>query len=231
MSLFKDTLRDCLNEAGIAYDEMQIELSEKYYKFVIEANKSFNLTRITGERDAARQHFAEAVMLFKYYELPQGARVIDVGSGAGFPGIPIKIFRPDIEMTLLDSSEKKAEFIQTAAEGLGISVNAAAQRAEDAGKASYRESFDAALSRAVAPLNMLLELCVPFIKTGGIFAAWKGESYRAELNEAQSALASLGCVEKSSHVIGEGAIILIEKQNPTPEKYPRRFAKIKSQPL
>jgi 16S rRNA (guanine527-N7)-methyltransferase len=104
-------------------------------------------------------------------------------------------------------------------------------RAEEAAKGALRESFDIALSRAVAPLNMLLELCIPFVRPGGTFAAWKGESFEEELSEAGGALSALGCAVKSSHVIGPGAIILIEKQKPTPDVYPRRFPKIKSDPL
>lgn len=231
MSLFKETLERCLKNAGIEYNEKQIELSEEYYKLVIEANKSFNLTRITGEEDAARQHFSEAAILLKYYQPPQSAKIIDIGSGAGFPGIPLKIMRPDFDMTLLDSSEKKADFIKSAAEKITLNVTAVSERAEEAGRGAYRESFDTVLCRAVAPLNMLLELCVPLLRVGGIFAAWKGESYKAEIQDADNALDTFGCIIKASHVIGEGAIILIEKKEPTSEKYPRRFAKIKSQPL
>jgi 16S rRNA (guanine527-N7)-methyltransferase len=231
MSLFEDALRGCLEGAGIVYGERQIALSEEYYKLVVKKNKYLNLTRITGEREAAIQHFAEGMMLLKYYAPPEGARLIDIGSGAGFPGIPIKIMRPDIDMTLLDSAGKKTEFIKTAAESIGIDVNVIPERAEEVGRGALRESFDAALSRAVAPLNMLIELCVPFVKTGGVFAAWKGESYKAEIGEAQGAFNALGCAVTESHVIGEGAIMLIEKLKSTPDKYPRRFAKMKSQPL
>jgi 16S rRNA (guanine527-N7)-methyltransferase len=190
-----------------------------------------NLTRITDEAGAARQHFADAVSVLKFLPLPPGSSVIDVGTGAGFPGIPVKIIRPDISLALLDSSGKKTDFIKHSADKLGINVSVVCARAEEAAHEALRERFDACFSRAVAPLNMLLELCVPFLRTGGTFAAWKGESFEAELSEAKGALAALGCTVTGSHFIGPGAIILIEKQKPTPDIYPRRFSKIKSSPL
>jgi 16S rRNA (guanine527-N7)-methyltransferase len=231
MSQFYETLARSLSEAGIEHSEEQITLCEAYYKLVAQANEHMNLTRITGESEAARQHFADAARVLRFLELPRGCRVIDIGTGAGFPGLPIKILRPDIDLTLLDSSGKKTDFIKTAAASTGIEVTVLCARAEEAAGGELRESFDSVLSRAVAPLNMLLELCVPFLRTGGTFAAWKGESFEAELSEAKGALAALGCTVTGSHFIGPGAIILIEKQKPTPDIYPRRFSKIKSSPL
>ncbi len=231
MSIFSDTLKRSLDATGIDYGEEQITLCEEYYRLVVEANRHINLTRITGEEQAARQHFADSVRVLGFLDMPSGSRVIDIGAGAGFPGVPVKLLRPDLELTLLDSSGKKCDFIKTAAERLGVSVSVVAQRAEDAARCTLRESFDFVLSRAVAPLNILAELCVPFVRTGGVFAAWKGESYRQELSQAQSAIETLGCRVKETHFIDPGAIILIEKQKPTPDTYPRRFAKIKANPL
>lgn len=231
MSIFSDTLCQCLDEAGITYNQRQIALCEEYYRLVAEANKHMNLTRITGEADAARRHFADTAKALKFFALPQGSGAVDVGTGAGFPGIPVKIIRPDINLTLLDSSAKKTDFIKSAADKLGISVSLVCARAEEAAHGPLRESFDVCFSRAVAPLNMLLELCVPFVKTGGIFAAWKGENLGGELKESRFALDTLGCRVKDTGFIDPGYIILIEKQKPTQEKYPRRFSKIKSSPL
>ena len=205
MSIFSDTLRQCLDEAGIAYEAQQIALCEEYYKLVAEANKYMNLTRITDEADAARQHFADAVKVLNFLSLPPGCSVIDVGTGAGFPGIPVKIIRPDIRLTLLDSSGKKTDFIKNSADKLGINVNVICARAEEAAHGALRERFDACFSRAVAPLNILLELCVPFVKTGGMFAAWKGKASNEEIGEARNGLEILGCRVKSTNFIDPGS--------------------------
>jgi 16S rRNA (guanine527-N7)-methyltransferase len=231
MSIFFDTLSRALERYGIRHTREQISLCEEYFKLVASANEHMNLTRITDEEQAALRHFADAARLLEFFTLPEGCRVIDIGSGAGFPGIPLKILRPNIDLTLLDSSGKKTDFISASAESLNINVTVVCARAEEAAKTYIRGYFDAAVSRAMAPLDMLLELCVPFLCTGGTLAAWKGESYEEELSEARGALATLHCYETGSHFIDPGAIILIEKQKPTPDIYPRRFAKIKQKPL
>ncbi len=231
MSIFRESLSRSLDEAGITYEQTQIALCEEYYKLVFEANKHMNLTRITDEEQAAKQHFSDSARVFSFLDIPSGSGVIDIGSGAGFPGMPVKLLRPDIEMTLLDSSAKKCEFIKRAADKLGVGVTVIAGRAEEEARGLLRESFDFVLSRAVAPLNMLLELCAAFIRVGGAFAAWKGESYEEELSQAPGAIKTLGCRVNDAHFIDPGAIILIEKQKPAPDLYPRRFSKIKSNPL
>jgi 16S rRNA (guanine527-N7)-methyltransferase len=231
MSIFADTLMRSLSEAGIEYEQAQIKLCEEYFKLVYEANRHMNLTRITDDAQAARQHFADSVRVLSFLDISSGSRIIDIGTGAGFPGMPVKLLRPYIEITLLDSSCKKCDFIKSAAEKLGISVTVLAARAEEGARSALRESFDFAFSKAVAPLNMLVELCSPFVRVGGAFAAWKGESYEQELAEAERAIGTLGCRVKSTHFINPGAIILIGKQKPTPDIYPRRFSKIKASPL
>ena len=231
MSIFSDTLCQALDDAGIQYETSQINECETYFRLVEKANKHMNLTRITDDADAAIRHFAEAVMLLRDTDLPQGCRVIDIGTGAGFPGMPLKLMRPDINITLLDASGKKTKFVRDAALSMGIDVHVLCARAEDAAETDFRESYDAAVSRAVAPLNILTELCVPFVKVGGIFAAWKGESYEQELSNSSHAFLELGCVIKSRRPVGRGALIITAKQKPTPIMYPRRFAKIKAQPL
>ena len=231
MSLFSDTLSRALDETDIGYKKDQIAQCEAYYHLVAETNRHTNLTRITDEADAAQRHFAEAAALLNFTSLPDNARVIDIGTGAGFPGVPLKILRPDIDMTLLDASGKKIDFIRRAAETLCIDVNVLCARAEDAAKNDLREQFDAAVSRAVAAMNMLTELATPFVRIGGIFAAWKGEAYAQELSDASDALSTLGCKVTGIHPLGQGALIIAEKQKPAPVGYPRRFAKIKSHPL
>ena len=136
-----------------------------------------------------------------------------------------------MDLTLIDSSGKKTDFIKSAAEKTGINVTVIAARAEEAARYELRENFFAAVSRAVAPLNILLELCAPFVKTEGVFAAWKGENYKQELKEANSAVKALGLRFKSQHEIGPGALLLFSKYKPSPTEYPRRYSKIKSSPL
>jgi len=170
--------------------------------------------------------------LICWLTLPDGARVIDVGTGAGFPGVPLKLLRPDISLTLLDASQKKTDFIRRAVDELGIDAAVLTARAEEAAHLpALREHFDVALSRAMAPLSMLVELCAPFLRVGGVLAAWKGERAAQELADAHGALTALNCRLRSRHPIGPGELLLLEQQKPAPDAYPRRFAKIKSQPL
>lgn len=229
MSIFAETLKQLIKQSGISCTGEAMALCEQYYKLVVDANKRTNLTRITSESQAAQMHFFGAIELLKYVELPQGAKVIDIGTGAGFPGVPLKIVRDDIDMTLLDSSGKKSEFVRQATKEIGLDAAVLSIRAEEAEE--LKETFDVALSRAVASLPMLVELCVPLVKVGGLFVAWKGEKFAQELVDASKAIAELGCVISATHNVGEGAIIVMQKNKPTPEIYPRRFAKIKSEPL
>ena len=231
MSIFDETLEAALLGAGITHDAALIERCHTYYSHVVRVNEQLNLTRITDEAQAAQQHFADAMRLTRFFDLPQGCRVIDVGTGAGFPGVPLKLLRPDIRLTLLDASGKKMDFVRDTLEAMGIKAQVACARAEEFARTGARESFDLALSRAVAPLRTLVELCVPLLRTGGTMTAWKGESAEQELAEAKRALSELGCETTSIHPIGPGSLLLIRKQKPAPEKYPRRFAKIKSDPL
>lgn len=229
MSIFKNTLEELLTINNIHCAEDTADKCEVYFNLLIEANKTTNLTRITDEQEAAKMHFFGAIELLKYLELPEGAKVIDVGTGAGFPGIPIKIARPDLDMTLMDSAGKKTAFVKNAADTMGLDVTVLNKRAEEVPE--MRGSFDFAVSRAVANLNMLTELCVPLLKTGGSLAAFKGERYSEELSEAKGAIKKLYCEISAIHKLDTGAIIVITKQKPTPDTYPRRFSKIKKTPL
>jgi 16S rRNA (guanine527-N7)-methyltransferase len=231
MSIFEDTLERELTEAGILHDAALIARCHAYHSHVARVNEQLNLTRITDEAQSAVQHFADAMRLTTFLELPRGCRVIDVGTGAGFPGVPIKLLRGDIELTLLDAAGKKTDFVRDTLEAMTVEARVICGRAEELARAQLRESYDVVLSRALAPLPMLLELCVPLLRVGGTLAAWKGETFAEKLSEAKSALDTLGCAVKSVHAIGPGALLLFTKQKPTPEKFPRRFAKFKSDPL
>jgi 16S rRNA (guanine527-N7)-methyltransferase len=231
MSLFTNALENRLNEIGLAYEPSLPGKCETYYQHVVEANRHLNLTRITGEEEAAVQHFADAMELAAWQSIPAGCRMVDIGTGAGFPGVPLKLLRPEIQITLMDASGKKTDFIRQTLSSMNIDAEVLCARAEEAARTPLREHFDIAVSRAVAALPMLLELAVPFLKTGGVLATWKGETADDELAGAAGALRTLGCVVKSRHPIGRGALLLIEKQQPTPDVFPRRFSKIKSQPL
>ena len=231
MSAFEETLKSQLAEAGIPCDDALVSRCRAYFDAVVTANAHLNLTRITDEAQAAKAHFADAMLLTKYIDLPHGCRVIDVGTGAGFPGVPLKLLRPDIDLTLLDAAGKKTDFIKSALTPLDIEATVICGRSEELARAMLRESFDVALSRAVASLPMLMELCVPLLKIGGTLAAWKGESFFDELAGAKNALSVLSWEVSKTQPVGQGALLLIQKQKPTPEKYPRRFAKIKSDPL
>ncbi len=231
MILFKKTLAQKLESIGLKLNETVLDRCAAYYGHVLEANKHQNLTRITDEAQAAEQHFADAMALCRVIELPIGCRIIDMGTGAGFPGVPLKFLRGDIDLTLLDASGKKTEFIKNALADMNVQAHVICGRAEELGRQNLRESFDMVVSRAVASLPMLLELGVPLLRTGGTLAAWKGETFKQELKEAATAMQKLGCAETGRYTAGLGAILLIQKQKPTQEFYPRRFSKIKSSPL
>jgi 16S rRNA (guanine527-N7)-methyltransferase len=231
MSQFTEVLESHLALLGLPYEPSLPGKCEMYYLQVMEANRHLNLTRITGEAEAAVQHFADAMALVSWLKLPSGCSVLDIGTGAGFPGVPLKLLKPDIHLTLMDASGKKMDFVRQTLKDMNVDADVLCTRAEEAARTSLREHFDIVVSRAVAALPMLLELSVPLLKTGGTLATWKGETADEELAVASNALKTLGCVVTERRSIGRGALLLFEKQTPTPEGYPRRFSKIKSQPL
>jgi 16S rRNA (guanine527-N7)-methyltransferase len=198
---------------------------------LIEKNKVMNLTAITEPQAVAKLHFADCLALLKMTDF-HGKTVIDVGCGAGFPGVPLKIGEPSMKLTLLDSLQKRITWLTELLPTLGVEAKCVAARAEEYG---YREQFDIATSRAVARLPILAELCLPFVKVGGCFLAMKAAAAREELEEAKRAIAVLG--GKLERVVeyeidgAERCVLLIRKCKPTPPQYPRRFAKIKQNPL
>lgn len=206
-----------------------------YHRALEAGSAVMNLTAITGEVNTARLHFLDCASLLGTAQL-KNARVIDVGTGAGFPGLVLKIAEPSIQLTLLDSLRKRVDFLARTSVDLALSgVTCLHARAEEAFQ--LREEFDFAVSRAVARLNLLCELCLPFVRVGGSFLAMKGPGAAEELAEAEKAIALLGGEFIAAHcytVPGTDVchcILEIRKISPTPAQYPRRFAKIQKQPL
>ena len=214
-------------------DAEQIWKFTEYYNKLLDWNSRINLTRITEPSEVAAKHFADSVLGAKL--LPQGARVVDVGTGAGFPGVPLKIVRPDIELVLVDSLGKRVRFLEELTRSLGIEAVCIHARAEDAARQpGLREAFDAATSRAVAPMNVLLELTTPFVKVGGASLMYKGASAREELEVCGKALRTLGCRAECVDLEAEwGArtIVLARKVSPTPAKFPRKAGTAQKTPL
>ena len=232
----KNLLKTECSEIGVELNDFQLEQFEKYYKLLIEWNKKINLTRITEPDEVVTKHFVDSLTLLKYCEIPENAKVIDVGTGAGFPGIPLKIVRPDINLTLLDSLNKRLNFLNEVCGEIGIKAELVHARAEDGAKnVEYRERFDFAVSRAVARLNTLSEYCIPYIKVGGKFISMKGPELSEELGEAKAAIKTLGGeVDKVSEFDLKDSgrtIVVINKITKTPKTYPRHSSKIKSKPL
>ena len=228
-------LRDGFAALGLPLSEAALERYRAYYTFLAERSQVMNLTAIHGEEDTARLHFLDCAALLSMADFA-GARVIDVGSGAGFPGLPLKIAQPEMELTLLDSLAKRVQFLSETCALLELeNVTCLHARAEDA--PDLRETFDIAVSRAVARLDVLCELCLPFVKTGGVFLAMKGPASGQELEDAARAIETLGggeCAVLPYTIPGtdtEHNAGRIVKLRPTPAQYPRRWAKIQKAPL
>ena len=227
----KEILREEARLLGLSLGEEQLAQCERFSDALLEKNKVMNLTAITEPEAVARLHFADCLALLTVEEF-RGKRVIDVGCGAGFPGVPLKLGEPTIELTLLDSLQKRVNWLRETLEALAVPAECVAARAEEYG---HREEFDIAVSRAVARLNVLCELCLPFVKVGGCFIAMKAASAQDEIDEAKRAVSLLGGkVERVvSYSVGEAEhrAVVIRKLRPTPAAYPRRFSKIKQSPL
>lgn len=229
----KDTLKNRLPGLGLSLSEETVDTLCAFGNAVIEQNKVMNLTAITQPEQVAKLHLLDSLTLLTLEDL-QGKRMIDVGCGAGFPGVPVKIACPQAQLTLLDSLGKRMQWLETVLPTLGVEAECITARAEEA-VAARRESYDIATSRAVARLNILLELTAPYVKVGGKVLAMKGTAAEEELTEAKNAIKKLGLqVEKvESFPVSDTAhtVIVLRKVAPTPPQYPRRFAKIKQSPL
>lgn len=214
------------------------ELLERYGLALIEKNKVMNLTAITDPLDVATLHMLDCAALLDCARL-QGRTLIDVGTGAGFPGLPLKILVPSLEVTLLDSLNKRVDWLTEVCGSLGLTgVRAVHARAEEAGQdPALREQFDFATARAVADLRLLCELCLPFVKVGGRFLAMKSAGCDGEAEAAQNAISTLGgrLVGFHDYAIPHTQVVhrvvVIEKRAPTPAQYPRRWAKLQKAPL
>ena len=232
----EEILRQGLHQQGLPADGETLGRFRVYYENLEKYNRVMNLTAITGEADAARLHFLDCAALASAAPL-RGKTLIDVGTGAGFPGMVLKILCPELNLTLLDSLDKRLDFLRDSCEKLGFAdVTLVHARAEEPPE-GFRESFDYASARAVARLNVLCELCLPYVKPGGAFLAMKGPELDAELREAYVALKTLGgaAERQIAYAIPETAldhrIAIIRKTGPSPKKYPRRWAQIKKKPL
>ena len=234
----KDIVLQATKDFKIKLNETQLEQLETYFKMLVEWNEKINLTAITDTEGVAIKHFADSLALFNYVDIPQNASVIDVGTGAGFPGVVLKIARPDIKLTLLDSLNKRLVFLQEVLNATNLEAELVHSRAEDGGNdEDLREQFDFSVSRAVARLNVLSEYCLPYVKVGGSFVTLKGPDAEEEINEAKNAIYLLGGkINKVSEYSlpmdgGERTIAVIRKKNKTAKKYPRNSGKIKAKPL
>lgn len=234
--MLEEILQSGFEALELTPDSAAIGRYRKYYERLDEVNRVMNLTAISGEEDTARLHFLDCAAILAHVDM-HGARVIDVGTGAGFPGLALKIAQPDISLTLLDSLDKRIGFLRDTVETLELDdVECVHARAEEAAQ-ERRESYDFATARAVARLEVLCELCLPFVRVGGCFVAMKGPDVAEELNSAARAISILGGrMEKPvSYTIPSTGIthtlVVIKKERPSPAKYPRRWAQIKKQAL
>lgn len=231
--MMTEALATGLQELGLDLEAPVQQQLCRFAQAVLDQNQVMNLTAITDPDQVARLHLVDSLTVLKTMDLA-GKRVIDVGCGAGFPGVPLKIACPRMELTLLDSLGKRVKWLQSILPQLGVEARCVAARAEEA-VSTCRESYDIATSRAVARLNILLELTAPFVKVGGYVLAMKGTAAREELAEAKNALSRLGLqVEKIQEFpMGDTShgVIVLKKVKPTPPHYPRRYAKIKQSPL
>ena len=229
----KETLAKGLPGLGLALAEETQDTLCAFGEAVIEQNKVMNLTAITEPTQVAKLHLLDSLSLLNLEDLA-GKKVIDVGCGAGFPGVPVKIACPGMALTLLDSLGKRMQWLETVLPTLGVEAECITARAEEA-VADRRESYDYATSRAVARLNILLELTAPYVKVGGKVLAMKGTAAQEELVEAKNAISRLGLqVEKVVEFPMDGTahtVIVLKKVAPTPPQYPRSYAKIKQMPL
>lgn len=232
-----ELLKSDAEKLGLSIDDGKIMQFQKLAELLVEQNKTMNLTAITDPDGIAVKHFADSISVLTATEFAENARVLDVGTGAGFPGIPLLIMRPDLDLTMLDSTAKKLKYVANTVDELGLSANVLHTRAEEAGQSKeYRETFDIVCSRAVAALNVLCEYCLPFVKVGGYFVAMKAAKAQEEIDGAKAAIKLLGgkIMEEKSFRLSDGGernIIIIKKISHVPPKYPRVSAQIAKKPL
>ena len=235
LSKFKDTL----SEWNIELDENQIQQFVQYYEMLIEKNKVMNLTTITEFDQVIEKHFLDSISLGLAMNLHQNLKMIDLGTGAGFPGIPLKIAFPELQITLADSLNKRVLFLQEVIDALKLTkIEAVHGRAEElARNVGYREQYDLCVSRAVANLATLSEYCLPFISLGGKFVSYKSGEIEEEVNDAKKAIATMGGKVSDIHQFTFGdnelhrSFVVIKKVKKTPKTYPRKAGTPSKQPI
>lgn len=232
-------LNSLLEEYGYSISETKEEKFNEFYKLLEEWNYKIDITKIVEPEEVYIKHFLDSLLLLKSGLIEKNQRIIDIGTGGGFPGIPLKIYNNTLSFTLLDSLKKRITFLENVIEKFGMkNVEAIHGRAEELGrKEGYREEFDIATSRAVANMSTLLEYCLPFVKVGGFFIAMKGPNYKEELKEAKGAIKVLGGI--LDRVIeyelpnnqGSRTLIIVRKIKNTPHRFPRAGGKPRNKPL
>lgn len=230
-------LQETVRPFGVEIDDGAFHRLDTYAELLVETNKQFNLTAITEPDEVTVKHFADCLALFGVVQFPENASVIDVGTGAGFPGLVLKLYRPDLQVTFLDSTKKKLGFIETVLSAVSLSGETVHLRAEEAGRApKYRQKFDFATARAVSDLRNLAEYCLPLVRVNGLFLAMKSAAADEEITAAKSALALMGGKIEENRVFKlventDRRVVLVRKISQTPPKYPRPSAKIAKNPL
>ena len=228
-----------LEKLNIKITNYQLQQFSQYYKMLIEKNKVMNLTAITQWDEVIVKHFLDSLLLVHTVPMQQIKNLIDVGTGAGFPGIPIKIMYPEIEITLLDSLNKRINFLNEVITELALNkITAIHGRAEDFGKEEqYRQKYDLCVSRAVANLSTLSEYCLPFVKVKGKFISYKSSLVQEEIENAKTAIHILGCNIEKTDVVAlpfsdiHRVLVVIEKEKETPKKYPRKAGTPAKEPI
>lgn len=232
----KNKLKNIFLENNFELNDENVDKFNVFYNFLAENNEKFNLTRIISEEDVIKKHFLDSVSGAEF--IPENAKVIDVGAGGGFPSIPLKIIRPDINLTMIDSVNKKVDFLNETTNKLSLKNAVAIHcRVEDfAHDQKNRESFDVCVARAVANLSTLAEYCIPLVQVGGLFIAYKGALAEEELKQSKNALTTLGAelIKIYNYTIEEGrtnCLLIFKKNRRTPNQFPRRNNKPRKQPL
>ncbi|OPX88297.1 MAG: Ribosomal RNA small subunit methyltransferase G [Pelotomaculum sp. PtaB.Bin104] len=239
MNELVDTLKLGIQEIDMELSNIQLKQFQAYYQMVIEKNKKLNLTAIIDEKEFAIKHLIDSILCIKVMSFSAGMTLLDLGTGAGFPGIPLKICLPELKITLVDAQEKKVKFLKEVNTRLGLEyIEVVHARAEELGHRDiYRESFERLTARAVAGLDILAEYCLPLVKLGGFFLAMKGPKLNEEINAAAKAIKLLGgeleqVAQWKLPLTGDiRNIVLIRKIAPTPRQYPRRNGMPKKKPL